>query len=449
MPDNVFYRSVSKEHLVVDRGEGIYLYDKNGNRYIDACAGAAVTNVGHGNAKVINAMLTQAQRVAFTHLSRWTSEPVQKLADMVAAIAPGSLNKLYLVSGGSEATESALKMARQYFLERDGVSGKYKIISRWKSFHGNTIGSLSMTGDNRRKKYTPLLLDFPKINPPYCYRCDYGKNPASCGLDCAYELEKVLMKEGADSVAAFIAEPVIGAASGAVVPPDGYFKAIREICDKHDILFIADEVMTGFGRTGSMFALEQFGVIPDLITVAKGMSAGYIPLGGVVVKDEIFETFKKGSGVFVHGHTYGGNPLAAAVAVAVLEVLQGENLVENSRVVGQYLLHKLQEKLAVSRVVGDVRGRGLLQGVEIVKDKYTKTPFSVKLGIAEMATLRLMQHGVVVYPGNGAADGISGDHFLLAPPLILTREQADELVQGIVNGFAELEQELHRSGELN
>lgn len=248
---------------------------------------------------------------------------------------------------------------------------------------------------------------------------------------------------------AFIAEPVIGAASGAVVPPEDYFKAIREICDKYDILFIADEVMTGFGRTGSMFAMEQFGVIPDLITVAKGMSAGYIPLGGVVVKDEIWEAFKKGSGVFVHGHTYGGNPLAAAVAVAVLEVLEEENLVENSRVVGQYLLEELQQKLIHSSIVGDVRGRGLMQGVEIVKEKGSKTPFGVKLGIAEKATLKLMHHGVVVYPGNGAADGISGDHFLLAPPLIISKDQADEMVQGIATGFADLERELRSSGELS
>lgn len=442
MSDNVFYRSVRKKYHVVERGDGIYLYDQAGKRYIDACSGSAVSNIGHGNPKVIAALTAQAEKVAFTHLSRWTSEPLQKLAGMVAEMAPGSLNKLYLVSGGSEATESALKMARQYYLERDGVSNKYKVISRWKTFHGNTIGALSMTGDNRRKKYTPLLLDFPKISPPYCYRCAYGKEPSSCGMDCAWELERVLNLVGAESVAAFIAEPVIGAASGAVVPPDGYFKVIREICDRHDILFIADEVMTGFGRTGSMFAMEQFGVVPDLITVAKGMSAGYVPLGGVVVKDEIYETFKKGSGVFVHGHTYGGNPLAAAVAVAVLEVLREENLVENSRVMGRYLLEELQEKLSGSPVIGDIRGRGLMQGVELVNDRATKAPFEPKLNVAEKATNVLMEHGVVVYPGTGAADGVAGDHFLLAPPLIITREQVDDLVQRMVLAFGELEKNL-------
>lgn len=442
MGDNVFYRNVRKEYRVVERGKGIYLYDRAGKEYIDACSGSAVSNIGHGNPKVIEAMTAQAQKVAFTHLSRWTSEPLQKLADMVAEMAPGSLNKLYLVSGGSEATESAMKMARQYYLERDGATSKYKVISRWKTFHGNTIGALSMTGDKRRKKYTPLLLDFPKITPPYCYRCAYGKDPSSCGMDCAWELERAVNMVGAESVAAFISEPVIGAASGAVVPPGGYFKVIRDICDRYDILFIADEVMTGFGRTGSMFAVEQFGVVPDLIAVAKGMSAGYIPLGGVIVKDEIHETFKKGSGAFVHGHTYGGNPLAAAVAVAVLEVLREENLVENSRVMGRYLLDQLQEKLSGSPIIGDIRGLGLMQGVELVRDKASKAPFDPKSNVAEKATNTLMDHGVVVYPGTGAADGVRGDHFLLAPPLIIDREQVDDLVRRMAAAFVELEKSL-------
>ncbi|MCL6479210.1 MAG: aspartate aminotransferase family protein [Peptococcaceae bacterium] len=442
MNDNVFYRNVRKEYRVVERGKGIYLYDGDGKEYIDACSGSAVSNIGHGNTKVIAAMAAQAQKVAFTHLSRWTSEPLQKLADMVAEVAPGSLNKLYLVSGGSEATESALKMARQYYLERDGATGKYKVISRWKTFHGNTIGALSMTGDKRRKKYTPLLLDFPKIAPPYCYRCAYGREPSACGMECAWELERVIKLVGAESVAAFIAEPVIGAALGAVAPPGEYFKIIRDICDRYDILFIADEVMTGFGRTGSMFAVEQFGVVPDLIAVAKGMSAGYIPLGGVIAKEEIFETFKKGSGAFVHGHTYGGNPLAAAVAVAVLEVIRDENLVENSRVMGRYLLDQLQAKLSGSPIIGDIRGLGLMQGVELVMDKAAKTPFDPQLNVAEKAANILMDHGVVVYPGTGGADGVGGDHFLLAPPLIINREQVDELVRRMAAAFAELEKSL-------
>ncbi len=440
--DNVFYRNVRRSYLEVDHGEGVYLYDTDGKKYLDACSGAAVSNLGHADPRIIQAMIEQAQKVEFCHLSRWTSKAAKELASLVADLTPGTLNKLYLVSGGSEATESALKMARQYFLERDGKSSKYRIISRWKAYHGNTIGALSMTGDKRRKKYAPLLLNFPKVAPCYCYRCPFDAKPESCGLPCAHDLERVLLLEGSDSISAFISEPVVGAACGAVVPHADYFKIIRETCDRHDILFIDDEVMAGFGRTGPMFAIEDFGVIPDMICVAKGMSAGYSPLGGVIAKDEIFDAFLKGSGAFVHGHTYGGNPLSAAVAVAVVKVLVKDNLVENSRTIGKYLLERLQEKLLPFWFVGDVRGKGLMQGVEFVRDKKTKEPFPVSFGLAEKITQTLLKHGLVVYPGTGNADGENGDQFLLAPPLILTKDQADEIVAGMTAGFSEFEQEL-------
>lgn len=441
--DNVFYRNLKKEYLEVDYGNGIYLYDTNGKRYIDACSGAAVSNLGHAHPRVLAAMTEQAGKVAFSHLSRWTSGAIKELANLVADLAPGSLNKLYLVSGGSEATEAALKMARQYYLERDGKSGKYKIISRWKSYHGNTIGALSMTGDKRRKKYSPLLLNFPHIAPAYCYRCPFGKNQESCHIECALDLERCIKMEGADNIAAFIAESVGGAACGAIVPHKDYFKIIRQICDHYDILFIADEVMAGFGRTGTMFSIENWGVIPDMICAAKGVSAGYSPLGCVIAKDEIYNTFKQGSGVFVHGHTYGGNPLSAAVAVAVVKTLVEENLAENSRVIGEYLLKRLQEKLLPFWYVGDVRGKGLMLGVEIVKNKNTKEPFPITMGLAEKLTLTLMKHGVIVYPGTGNADGENGDQFLLAPPLIITKDQADELVEAMTAGFKEFETNLN------
>lgn len=440
--DNVFYRAVKKSLTEVDYGEGIYLFDKDGNRYIDACSGAAVSNLGHGHKRVLDAMAAQAGKVAFSHLSRWTSAPLKELADLVAELAPGSLNKLYLVSGGSEATEAALKMARQYFLERDGKTGKYKIISRWKSFHGNTIGSLSMTGDKRRKKYTPLLLNFPHIAPAYCYRCPFGKTQDTCSVDCAHDLENTLKIEGADSVAAFIAEPVGGAACGAIVPHKDYFKIIRQICDHYDILFIDDEVMAGFGRTGTMFSIEDWGVVPDMICAAKGMSAGYSPLGAVIAKEEIYNTFRDNSGVFVHGHTYGGNPLSAAVAVAVVNTLVEDNLVANSHVLGDYLLEQLKEKLLPFWFVGDVRGKGLMLGVEIVKNKDTKEPFPAAQGMAEKLTVTLMKHGVIVYPGNGNADGENGDQFLLAPPLIITKDQTDELIEAMYAGFKEFERNI-------
>ena len=440
---NVFYRAVNQKLLEVDHGEGIYLYDTDGNKYIDAASGAAVSNLGHAHPVVIEAMMNQARKVAFSHLSRWTSKPLQELADLVADLAPGSINKLYLVSGGSEATESALKLARTYFVERDGrSSAKYRIISRWKSFHGNTIGALSMTGDGRRKKYTPLLLSFPHIAPAYCYRCPFSKTPETCQVDCALDLERCIKMEGAEYVAAFIGEPVGGAACGAIVPHRDYYKIIRQICDHYDILMIDDEVMAGFGRTGTMFAIDDFGVVPDMICAAKGMSAGYSPLGAVFVKDEIYNMVKEGSGIFTHGHTYGGNPLSAAVALAVVNVLIEDQIVANSRTVGAYLLAQMQEKLLPFSFVGDVRGKGLMLGVEIVKDKMTKEPFPAAKGMAGKITQTLIKHGIIVYPGTGNADGIDGDQFLVSPPLIITKDQADELVSGMVAAFAEFEKNL-------
>lgn len=440
--DKVFYRNVKKNYLEVDHGTGIYLFDSLGNKYIDACSGAAVSNLGHAHPKVLKAFSAQMEKVAFSHLSRWTSKPAQKLAELVASLAPGSLNRLYLVSGGSEATESALKMARQYFLERDGKSGKYRIISRWKSFHGNTIGALSMTGDKRRKKYASLLLPFPKAAQCYCYRCPFAKNPDTCGVECAHDLETILKMEGSDTITAFIAETIVGAACGALVPHKDYFKIIRQICDHYDILFIADEVMCGFGRAGSMFAIERYNVVPDMLCAAKGMSAGYSPIGGVVVKEEIYNTYRNGSGIFVHGHTYGGNPLSAAVSVSAIETLIEDDLVNNADKIGTYLLTRLQETLLPFWFVGDVRGQGMMQGVELVRDKKTKETFPVGLGIAEKLTLALVRNKVIVYPGTGNADGENGDQFLLAPPLILTKDQADELVEAMKKGFAEFEQEI-------
>lgn len=437
--DNVFYRNINKPYLQIDYGEGIYLYDQQGKQYIDACSGAAVSNIGHGNKRVVQAMASQAEKVAFSHLSRWTSASVQELADLVADLAPATLNKLYLVSGGSEATESALKMARSYFLERDGRTGKCKIISRWNSFHGNTIGALSMTGDGRRKKYAPYLLDFPKIENCYCYRCPFGLEVESCSVQCAYALERCIKFQGADNIAAFIAEPIVGAASGALVAHPNYFRIIRQICDHFDILYIDDEVMTGFGRTGSMFSVDDYGVVPDMICAAKGMSAGYSPIGAVIVKDEIYNTFKEGTGVFVHGHTYGGNPLSAATAAEVIKIVKEDDLAGNANLTGTYLLERLRKKILPFWYVGDVRGKGLMQAVELVQDKASKQPFAAKQAVAEKLTQTLMKYGVVVYPGGGMVDGENGDQFLLTPPLIITKGQVDEMVEKMAAGFEEFD----------
>lgn len=440
---NVFYRDVKKKYPVLVKGEGVYIWDREGKRYIDGCAGALVCNIGHGVKEIAQVMAAQAEQLSFAHGSRFSSPAIIGLARRIAEKAPGSLNKVYFVSGGSEATESALKLARQYFLERDKKSQKYKVIARWHSYHGNTIGALSMSGHvPRRRKYQPLLCDFPHIPAPYCYRCAFNLKYPECDLKCAWALEQAIKMEGPENVAAFIAEPVVGAAAGALVPPAGYYEVIREICTKYDVLFIADEVMCGLGRTGKFFAIEHWGVVPDVIVCAKGLGSGYTPLGAMIVKDEIWEVFRQGSGKFVHGYTYGGNPLSCAVGCAVFDYLQKHNLVENAAVMGDYLKSRLKELEATNPIVGEVRGLGLMLGIELVKDKRTKEPFDASMGIAERATLACMKHGVVVYPGQGCADGVNGDQFLVGPPLIISKREADELVEGIKAGLDELAAEL-------
>ncbi len=436
---NVFFRNVGRDHPVIVDGRGVFLYDEDGTEYLDGCSGALVSNIGHGVEEVARAIYEQANRLAFAHLSRFASRPIARLAELVAGMAPPSLDRLYLVSGGSEANEAAVKMARQYYLERDGQSQKSVVISRWNSFHGNTVGAMSASGIvARRRAYRPYLLDFPHINAPYCYRCPYDLDPDDCGVPCALELEEAINKVGAEYVSAFIAEPVVGAAAGALVPPADYHPTIREICDRYDVLYIADEVMTGFGRTGKHFAMEHWDTVPDMITLAKGMGAGYMPLGGVLVGDDIWRAFRSGSGRFVHGHTYGGNPLACAAGVAVAEYYLKNSLRENAAEMGTLLMERLAP-LKENPIVGDVRGLGLMVGVELVQDRATKSPFATPGGsMAERATELIMKRGVVVYPGGGTVGGVRGDHFLIGPPLVIEASEVDRLAAGIIAGLQDL-----------
>ncbi len=437
--NHIFFRNVRRTHPLVVRGEGVYLYDEAGNRYLDGCAGALVANIGHGVESVARAMYEQAQTVGFTHLSRFASRPILELGERVTGIAPEGLDRLYLVSGGSEATESCLKMARQYFLERDGSSQKHVVIARWNAYHGNTLGALSMSGTiPRRRPYTPYLLDFPHINAPYCYRCPYEARPGRCGVPCAHELEDAINRVGAEYVSAFIAEPVVGAAAGALVPPAEYLPVIREICDRYDVLFIADEVMSGFGRTGAHFAVDHWNVVPDMMSLAKGMGSGYAPLGAVLAREGIWEAFWRGSGAFVHGHTYGGNPVACATGVAVFDYYREHGLVDNSARMGTLLMEALAP-LGDNPIVGDVRGLGLMIGVELVADRATRAPFPGGPGrMAERATGILMDHGVVVYPGGGSVEGRAGDHFLIGPPLVIDEGEVRELAAAVVEGLGAL-----------
>jgi len=426
--DKVFYRNYKWEYPKIVRGKGVFLYEDSGREYLDACSGAVSANIGHGNEEVAEAMANQAKTLAFTHLSRFTTDPIIDLAQKVVDFSGNKFSGVYFVSGGSEAADTAIKLARQYFLERDKVSCKYKVISRWRSYHGNTIGAMSLSGKTGlRRKYNPLLLEFPHIEPCYCYRCPYDDTYPQCGVKCAYALEKEIVRVGAENVSAFIAEPIVGSALSAACPPPEYFKIIREICSYYDILLIFDEVMTGFGRSGKNFAMEYWDVNPDMVMLAKGISCCYSPLGGVMVTKSIMDTFIKGSGRFIHGYTYGGNPLSCAVGAKVLEILVRDKVVENSYLQGEYLLKKLNELAVRSPIIGDVRGKGLLIGIEIVQNKETKEPFPIEKNVNGLITKIGLQNGIVLYPGDGVVLERFGDHVLVAPPLNIKRDEIDLL----------------------
>ncbi|HZS86049.1 MAG TPA: aspartate aminotransferase family protein [Chloroflexota bacterium] len=431
-------RDLYRTNPRIARGEGVYLYDEDGRRYLDGAGGAsAVNNIGHGRASVAEVMAQQARTVAYTPAFCFSSKPIEELAELAASLTPGDLNNFWFVNGGSEATENAVKIARQHFIE-SGQAAKQIVIARWQSFHGNTLGSLGFGGHTyRRRRYMGMYQNQPHIAPAYPYRCAYargGERLCRCDLSCAAELEREIRRQGPENVAAFIAEPVVGAALGAVPAPPGYFQAIREICDRYNVLFIADEVMTGFGRTGKMFGIEHWGVTPDLMACAKGMASGYAPLGAVAVSDRVMAPILKARQNIVGGHTYAAHTLTCAVGVEVLRIVVEERLAENAERVGRYLLDAVTRLLA-HPLVGDVRGLGLMVGLELVRDKATKEPFPPEQGVAQMIVEEGLQRGVIVYPGNGSVDGVAGDHIKLSPPLILTEEQADELVAGLAGAL--------------
>jgi adenosylmethionine-8-amino-7-oxononanoate aminotransferase len=426
--EHVFYRNLKKTYPMADRAEGIHIWDTKGKRYIDGSGGACVVSIGHGVPEILEAMQAQFERVPFVHSSQFTNPGACELGDLLYQMAPHeSLSRTYFLSGGSEAVESAVKLVRQYWREA-GQPDKYKVISRWSSFHGNTTGALALGGHTaRRRHYMPIFQHTPHIEPAYCYRCSFKEIPETCDLQCADELERCLKHEGPESVAAFIAEPVVGATAGAVVPRDGYWQRIRQICDQYDVKLIADEVMTGVGRCGRNFGIETWGIIPDLIVMAKGLSSGYTPLGAVMVQDEIHAMIKNGSGAFVHGHTYGQNPLSTAIGAAVLRYIQKKALVERSRTMGIYLLQKLQD-LDTLDIVGDIRGLGLFAGIEFVREKSNRAWFDSDLKINLQVANQAFDRGLITYPGNGGVDGIHGDHILLAPPFTIDEAQIDEMV---------------------
>lgn len=427
---HVFHRHTKATYPVAVQGDGCYLIDRDGKRYIDGSSGAAVSCLGHSNAEVRAAIAEQVGKLAFAHTGFFTTEPLEQLADFLVEHAPEGIERVYFVSGGSEAVEAAIKMARQYFLEV-GKPGKHKIIARWQSYHGNTLGALSAGGNKwRRTQFEPLLVDMPHIPPCYEYR-DRRENETAeeYGLRVAHRLEETIQYVGATNVAAFVAEPVVGATMGCVPAVPGYFKAIKAICEKYDVLLILDEVMCGMGRTGSLFACEQEGITADIITVAKGLGGGYMPIGATLVSSRVYDAFVQGSGFFQHGHTYIGHATACATALKVQQIIQRDHLLENVRQMGDYLNQCLHQVLGDHPHVGDIRGRGLFQGLELVKDRATKEPFdpSMKLNASIKATA--LKNGLACYPMGGTIDGKLGDHIMLAPPYIVDKPLIDQIVE--------------------
>jgi adenosylmethionine-8-amino-7-oxononanoate aminotransferase len=431
-PSSLFPRNFRKDYPHAVRGEGCWLYASDGRKYLDASGQAAVVSIGHGVASIGRAMADQAAQLAFTHTSQFHTPVAEKLAERLLALAPAGMRnggRVYFTSGGSEATETAIKLARQFHIER-GEPERFRIVSRRQSYHGSTLGAMAVSGNvARRQPYQPLLPEWGHIAPCFCYHCPLNLQFPQCELACADELETLLQQDG-KTVAAFMFEPVVGATLGAAVPPAGYVQRLAEICRRHNILLIADEVMTGMGRTGRNFAVEHYGVEPDIITVGKGVASGYAPLGAVIVGPRVVEAFAKGSGAFQHGFTYQAHPVSMTAGNAVLDVLEEKKLFARVSGAGRDLFAAL-EPLKAHPHVGDVRGLGLLAGVEFVQDKTSREPFPREENICEKIRQAAMEHGVLTYPTQGGVDGLRGDHILLAPPFIISQEECAMVASAI------------------
>lgn len=414
------------------RGEGIYLYDEDGNRYIDGSAGSSVVvGIGHGVQSIADAMEVWSRRVTFAAPHVFTNPPLQELGEMVAERAPGAMRKnvrTWFGCTGTDAVDSAIRVARQYFLAV-GKPSKHLVIARWQGFHGNNIAVAGVHGHTfRRKSYYPMFRDTPHIQPAYCYRCPYEMTYPECNLKCARMLETTIHQVGEENVAAFIAEPVVGAALGAVPAPDGYFQLIREICDRNNVLFIADEVMTGFARIGYWFGIEDWGVTPDIIAAAKGMSSGYTPISATIASEPIWQTIEDTGIPFLAGHTLNQNPVSCAGAAAVIRYIEANNLLEKASTTGSYLLSRLKGLVENFPIVGDARGKGMMCGIEFVSDRQTKAPFDPRLKVSGMFERECLKRGLVTFQCSGCVEGVAGDMALVTPPIIITNEQIDEMI---------------------
>jgi adenosylmethionine-8-amino-7-oxononanoate aminotransferase len=440
------HRDWDREFPVIERAEGIYLYDRDGRKYIDGSGGSSVvTTIGHGVAEIARAMYEQAQKFSFYPAHAFTNEKFLELSDLVVSLAPGELrekSRVWVTCTGTDATDDAVRLARQYWVE-SGKPSKYQIISRWQAFHGNAISVSGYSGiTSRRSIFQPMFVDSPHIPPAFCYRCQFEQTFPACKLLCARALETAIRQQGPDNIAAFIAEPVVGAAIGCQPAPAGYFQTIRKICDSYHVLFIADEVMTGWGRTGKMWGIEHWEVTPDIIATAKGMTAGYTPLSAVIARDEIWAALQKNHSPFKAGHTLNANPVSCAGAMRVINYILEHNLVENSRQRGQQALKGLSALMDKHPIIGDVRGMGLMFGFELVRDRATKQPFEAKQHVSRLFEIAAAKRGLVTYPCTGSIEGMLGDMVLLAPPLVISESQINDILNIIGDTLADIESQL-------
>ncbi|HEY0064345.1 MAG TPA: aspartate aminotransferase family protein [Telluria sp.] len=433
----LMHRNLRQTPPLAVSAQGMTIRDSEGKTYIDGCGGAAVSSLGHGHPDILEAMQRQMARCAYAHTAFFTTEAAEELAQRLAAGAPKGLDQVYLVSGGSEAMETALKLARQYCVE-SGQTQRKVFIARRQSYHGNTLGALAVGGNEwRRRPFAPLLMQVPRVAPCYEYRDRAeGQSQEEYTLGLLRELETTILATGPDQVIAFCAEPVVGATGGAIPPTPGYFRGVRALCDKYGILLIADEVMCGMGRTGTMYAIEQENVVPDIVTIAKGLGAGYQPIGAVLARGDLVERLRSGSGAFLHGHTYIGHPVAAAAALAVQQVIERDDLLTAVRARGETLRRLLGEAFGKHPHVGDIRGRGLFMALEIVRERASKQPFDPDLKLHAHIKAQAMAHGLMVYPMGGTIDGVHGDHILLAPPFIATDEDIAAIVARLSDALA-------------
>lgn len=426
---HIFHRDTGFDYPVAVSAAGAHITDSEGKQYLDASGGAAVSCLGHGDPAIVEAVKAQLDKLQFAHTSFFTSEPAEALAALLTELAPGELDRVYIVSGGSEANEAALKLARQYFLET-GQDSRHRIVSRRQSYHGATLGTLAIRGNRwNRAPFEPMLMDVSHISPCYAYRGrEAGETEYDYGQRVADELEQEILRLGPETVMAFVAEPVVGARLGAVPPVEGYFRRIREICDRYGVLLILDEVMCGMGRTGTLFACEQEGVAPDILTLAKGLGAGYQPIGAMMCSKRIHDAIDRGSRTFQHGHTALGHPVACAASLAVVRAILDRELLARVRSTGARLMDTLNERFGGWEHIGDIRGRGLFIGLELVQDQTTKQPFDPALQVHKRLKQKALSNGLLCYPWGGTVDGRSGDHILLAPPFIIEDAHIEELV---------------------